>query len=168
LIPSAQPNAQLGCQSGALTTMAKTIRVNGARFMFWVSASLAPSWPTRCFSSASLRSTHQADVASMYHRRDLSGQDDVELSISHRWRLPYLVHAIRIGQAGSAKRRSGRHALEQTCQPLTDQLFREAAVGRTEGAVPRTAPALAEVPFACFRRRHRRKIVIFNPMKRED
>ena len=64
--------------------------------------------------------------------------------------------------------RSGCHALEQTFQPLTDQLVREVAVGRTEGAVPRTALALAEMSFAWCWRLHRRKIVIFNAMKRED
>src|SRR3954449_12746991 len=66
------------------------------------------------------------------------------------------------------ERRSGGHAPEHASQPLTNQLFREIAVGRTEGAVPRTALALAEVSFAWRRRLHLRKIVILNAMKLED
>jgi hypothetical protein len=45
-------------------TTTKKIPVNGARFMFWALASRAPSWPTYCFSSVSLRSPRQAEFAS--------------------------------------------------------------------------------------------------------
>ena len=92
--------AQLGCQSWALTTMTKKIPANGERFMSWALASRAPSSPTRCFSSVSLRSTRQAEVAPSIPDEIFSGEDEVELSILRRWRLRYVGHPIRTCRTG--------------------------------------------------------------------
>ncbi len=84
----------------ALTTMTKKIPANGERFMSWALASRAPSSPTRCFSSVSLRSTRQAEVAPSIPDEIFSGEDEVELSILRRWRLRYVGHPIRTCRTG--------------------------------------------------------------------
>ena len=98
---------------GALTTMAKKIRVNGARFMFWVLASRAPSWPTRCFSSVSLRSTHQAEVASsitdeIFQEKTMSNYRYYIVGDCHIWCMQYASAELALASGDQDATRSNR------------------------------------------------------------